>query len=149
MFIEVCWATYWVYASGSDIRGAISQLQVVCITEEGRILFRGTLQNNQNFVSGFAGVKRCSCRECIKRIRRVILTLSSNRRQKLVRRCSPSSISSPQTCRNSLSPLPLGHLGRMQSSHMVSRRRLAIAAQHGDCAERGTGHQYRHQPRHR
>ena len=149
MFIEVCWATYWVYASGSDIRGAISQLQVVCITEEGRILFRGTLQNNQNFVSGFAGVKRCSCRECIKRIRRVILTLSSNRRQKLVRRCSPSSISSPQTCRNSLSPLPLGHLGRMQSSHMVSRRRLAIAAQHGDCAESGTGHQYRHQPRHR
>ena len=140
MLIEVCLATYWVYASGSDMRGAISQLQVVYITEEGRMLFRVTLQNNQNFVSGFSGVKRCSCRECIKRIRRVILTLSSNRRQKLVRSCSPSSISGPQTCRNSLSPLRGVHLGRMQSSHMVSLRRLAISAQPGDCAERGTGH---------
>ena len=120
MFIEVCWATYWVYASGSDMRSAISQLQVVCITEEGRILFRVKLQNNQNFVPGFPGVKRCSCREYIKRIRRLILTLSSNRRHKLVRRCSPSSISSPRTFRNSLSPLRGGHLGRMQSSHTVS-----------------------------
>ena len=58
MFIEVCWATYWVYASGSDMRGAISQFQVVCITEEGRILFRVTLQNNQNFVPGFPGVSQ-------------------------------------------------------------------------------------------
>lgn len=39
MFVEVCLATYWVYASGSDMRGAISQLQVVYITEKSEFRF--------------------------------------------------------------------------------------------------------------
>ena len=39
MFIEVCWATYWVYASASDIRGAISQLRWCALRKKAGYFF--------------------------------------------------------------------------------------------------------------
>ena len=39
MFIEVCWATYWVYASASDIRGAISQLRWCALRKKAEYFF--------------------------------------------------------------------------------------------------------------
>ncbi|MEM7366455.1 MAG: hypothetical protein AAF525_20775 [Pseudomonadota bacterium] len=49
MFIEAWRAIYWMYESGSDMSGAISQLQVVYSPEEDRILFRVNTTEQSEF----------------------------------------------------------------------------------------------------